>query len=56
MKKFLRYMLKPLAIISIIPYLGIYSYRISNEKYLLAISLIIYFLIIIVASIKYLKI
>ncbi|MBU3107334.1 hypothetical protein [Clostridium gasigenes] len=53
MKKFLRYMLKPLAIVSVIPYLGIISYRITNEKYLLATSIILYLSITSGAVVKY---
>lgn len=53
MKNFIKYIIKPMAIISCIPFLGVLSYWMTQRKDLLAISLILYFSVIIGGSIKY---
>lgn len=53
MKKFLKHMLKPMAIISCVPSLGIVIYWITQRKDLLATSIIIYIGIVIGNVIKY---
>lgn len=53
MKKFLKYMLKPMAIISCIPLLGIFIYWINHRKDLLETSIILYLGLAIGNAIKY---
>ncbi|MGH4124204.1 MAG: hypothetical protein ACREV6_14855 [Clostridium sp.] len=53
MKKFLNYMLKPMVIVSCIPWIGVLSYWSNNRKDLLATSVILYFGVIIGSAIKY---
>ncbi|MBZ9625608.1 hypothetical protein G9F71_022525 [Clostridium sp. FP2] len=53
MKKFLNYMLKPMAIVSCIPVIGVLSYWSNHIKDLLATSVILYLGVIIGSAIKY---
>ncbi|MGG7164174.1 hypothetical protein [Clostridium ihumii] len=53
MKKFLNYMLKPMAIVSCIPMIGVLSYWSFHRKDLLLSSLLLYLGVIIGSTIKY---
>lgn len=53
MKKFTKYMLKPMSIVSCVPSLGVLYYLITERKDLLAVSLILYFSVLIGFTIKY---
>jgi hypothetical protein len=52
-KKFLNHMLKPMAIVSCIPVIGMLSYSFTHRKDLLATSLILWLGLIIGSAIKY---
>ncbi|MGH4125278.1 MAG: hypothetical protein ACREV6_20365 [Clostridium sp.] len=53
MKKFLNYMLKPLAIVSCIPFIVVLSYWSNHRKNLLVTSMILYLDVLIGSAIKY---
>lgn len=53
MKNFIKYMIKPMAIVSCVPSLGLFFYWLTERKILLITSLILYFAVIIGSSIKY---
>lgn len=53
MKRFLRYMLKPMAMFSCIPCLGVFMYQAFNRRDLLKTSLLLYFGLIMGTLLKY---